>query len=367
MIHRRHAISIGLCTFVALLLTGLAAACSSMTPTPADSTPVQSPASNLLKIYAPPDQLAPDVLAAYEKKYGVKVAVMTYDSEPELLKTLLSGPIDFDLVLASDDMIPQLRAGNLLTPLDKDQLPNLSNLSPEFQNSPADPGLRHCVPYQWGLIGIGYNSAKIGQAVVGWRDIFSRTLTLRLALPNSPRVTLGAALLASGLSPNTTEKANLDQARVLLAAQANRIISYTMSPAQQLLKGSADVAVDRLGALMAARLKDPALQYALPREGSLLWADYLCLMKETPNARPAEQLLNQLLDPQVGLVSVRFTGQSSPNQSVVARLPTAEQIDPLRYPAANSAQRDRLFMLVELGPSAVELYNEIWNSLPINR
>ncbi len=83
-------------------------------------------------------------------------------------------------------------------------------------------------------------------------------------------------------------------------------------------------------------------------------------------ATQAEQLLNQLLDPRAGLVSVRFTGQSSPNQNVVSQLPADEQNDPLMYPAADSAQRDRLFMLVELGPSAVQLYNETWNSLPID-
>ncbi len=367
MILRRRAMSIGLSTLAALLLSGFITACGSMTPTPADLGQPQTPASPVLKIYANPDQFAPDILAAFEQKYGAKIALSTYESDTELLNTLLNGPTDFDLVLARGYVIPQLRTSNLLAPLNKDDLPNLENLMPEFQNSSADPGNRHCVPYQWGTMGIGYNPALTGQDIVSWSDFFSHTQARRLALPNSPRVTLGLALLATGNSPNTTEKANLEKARVLLTGQAGHMISYIASPVQQLLDGRAAAVVDRMAALIAASRQNPALKYALPREGTLLWRDYLCLMKDTPHPALAEHLLNDLLDPATGLAAVRFTGQSSPNAEVVSRLPPQEQSDPVMYPAADSAQRDRLFALAELSQAANGLYDETWKSLQTDR
>ena len=362
MILHRRALSIGLSLCAALFLTGLAVACTSTTPEPIASPSPGASASNLLKIYTLPDQFAPEALAAFEQESGVKVVLTTYTHEVELLKTLEAGPIDFDLVLVNSYLIPALRAQNLLAPLDKDALSNMQHLRPEFENPHADPGNRHCVPYQWGLIGIGYDSTTVESAMVSWNDLLSHTQALRLALPDSPRITLGAVLLASGNSPNTIEKAKLEQAKAMLLAYGHPI-SYSVSPAQQLLDGSADVVVDRLGTLMMASQKNPALKYSLPREGTLRWASYLCLMKDTPNTVYATQLINQLFNPQVGLASVRFTGQSSPNRDVIALLPPAEQADPLKYPASAGAQSRQLFILADLEPQALDLYDQTWNAL----
>ena len=363
MFRCRRAISIGLCTCSALLLIGLIVACNTMTPTPANLNQGKAPDTPVLKIYARPDQFAPEVLAAFGPKHGAKVEVSLYQSEPELLNTLLNSPIDFDLVLASSYMIPQLRSNDLLRPLDKGQLSNLSQLAPEFQNPQSDPGNRYCVAYQWGTIGVGYDSKTVSQKLVSWQDVFSPTQPYRLALPGSPRVTLGVALLATGSSPNTTEKAKLDRAEQLLANDAGHIITYTVSPVRQLLDGSVDIAVDRAGNLIAASRQNPVLKIALPREGSLQWTDYLCLMKDAPNAALAEAFLNELLEPQAGLATVQFTGQSSPNQAVVRQLPPAEQTDPMKYPAADSPQRERLFKLVDLGSVAADLYSHTWSKL----
>ncbi len=362
MIHRRCAISIGLKAFVLLLAIGLSAACAPSTPTPAGSIATKAPASNVLKIYTRPDQFAPQALGAFEQKYGAKVTLTTYSNEPELLNTLQTGPTDFDLALVSGYMIPQLRTDNQLMPLNKENLPNLKNLLPEFLTSRPDPGLRNCVPYQWSTIGVGYNPNLTGYDVVTWADFFSPTHSLRLALPNSPRVILGTALLASGDSPNTTDFAALKRAQTLLTDLQNRVITYTVSPVQQLLDGSAASVIDRTGSLIKVSRQNPTLKYVLPHEGALRVTDYVCLMKDTPNQGLAETFINELLTPEAGLATVRFTGQSSPNQAVVAQLSPAEQTDPLMYPAADSELSERLFRLVDLGPDD-SLYDNAWNNL----
>ncbi len=361
ILHRRVN-SIRCSPFVIGLLLGLLTACSSPVATPTLG-PTESAAGSVLKIYTPPDQFAPEVLEAFAQKHNAKVTLATYRDETELNTEIESGPIDYDLVLIDGYQIPPLRTGDRLEPLNKDNIPNINLLSPEFQNSHFDPGNRYCVPYQWSMLGIGYNPNLTGHSLTSWRDVFSYTQQLAWALPDSSRITLGAVLLALGSSPNTTEAARLQQVQATLAAHASQLITYTAQPARQLLTGQAAVAIDRLGSLIQASQHNPALQYVFPQEGSLRVTEFVCLMKDAPNAALAEQFINDLLEPSNGLAAIRFTGQSSPNQAVVDQLPDNERADPLKYPAADSQPRNRLYLLTELAPETLRLYSTIWNQI----
>ncbi len=60
----------------------------------------------------------------------------------------------------------QIPAGVFLK-LDKDKLPNVKNMWDEISNRAAtyDPGNEYSVNYMWGTTGIGYNKAKIKEAL----------------------------------------------------------------------------------------------------------------------------------------------------------------------------------------------------------
>jgi len=54
-----------------------------------------------------------------------------------------------------------IQAGDIQA-LNKDAIPNLANLSAEFQGLSYDPNGAFSVPYQWGYTGIGVDTAVVG-------------------------------------------------------------------------------------------------------------------------------------------------------------------------------------------------------------
>ncbi|MDX1438231.1 MAG: extracellular solute-binding protein, partial [Anaerolineales bacterium] len=146
---KKLAILIALLTFTILIMT----ACS--------TSGGEQELAEELHVYNWSEYIDPEVYTAFEEEFGVKVIEDTFSSNEELLAKIQAGAAGFDLIVPSDYMVEIMIEEGLLTEINKDNIPNLSNLSDLFSDPPYDPGLVYCVPYQWGTTGIGYNSDEI--------------------------------------------------------------------------------------------------------------------------------------------------------------------------------------------------------------
>ena len=106
-----------------------------------------APESGTLKVYNYEEYISPDVLAAFEEEFGVKVEVTTFTSMDEAVAKLASGEVDFDVFFPTPDRVGQLAAGELLQPLNKSYLPNLTNVWESLQDPFYDQGGVYTVPY----------------------------------------------------------------------------------------------------------------------------------------------------------------------------------------------------------------------------
>ena len=74
-----------------------------------------------------------DVISDFEKEYNIKVNYGTYSSNEELLaKVSSSAPGTYDLIFPSDYMVDLLIQKNLLSPLEKNKIKNINNISEIF-------------------------------------------------------------------------------------------------------------------------------------------------------------------------------------------------------------------------------------------
>ncbi len=121
----------------------------------------------VLNIYNWSDYIAPDILPAFEKEFGIKVHYDVFDANTVLQTKLLTGHTGYDIVVPSSSfMALQIKAG-VFSKLDKSLLPNLKYVDPDLaaRMEPLDPGMEHGVIYFWGTGGIGYNVEKIKSAM----------------------------------------------------------------------------------------------------------------------------------------------------------------------------------------------------------
>src|SRR5690625_7811978 len=74
-----------------------------------------------------------------------------------MLARIRQGNPGYDIVVPSDVVVYLMIEEGLLSEIDKDLLPNWSNLDEDFLDLAFDPGNTYTVPYQWGTTGIGFN------------------------------------------------------------------------------------------------------------------------------------------------------------------------------------------------------------------
>ncbi len=170
------------------------------------------------------------------------------------------------------------------------------------------------------------------------------------------RDVIGAFLRYRGHSLNSTDPAELEMARRdAVAAKAN-LKAYLSAPVKgQLIAGDVWLAQLWNGDAAQARKEQPALAWALPREGSTLWIDSLVVPRAAPHPRAAHEFMNYILRPEVGAAISTTTGYGTPNRAAVPFLAS-----PVPYPTPNELAR--LEIQKDLG-RASGLWDEVWTKI----
>ena len=123
----------------------------------------------VLNVYNWSDYIAPDVIPAFEKEYGIKVHYDVFESNDVLETKLLTGGSGYDIVVPTGPYLARAIRSGVLRELDKSAISNFGNIDPEIarQTELLDPGRRYAANYLISTMGIGYDAAKISAALPG--------------------------------------------------------------------------------------------------------------------------------------------------------------------------------------------------------
>jgi len=316
-----------------------------------------------LHLYNWSEYIDPDVFDAFEAEYGVKVVEDTFSSNEELLAKLQAGAAGYDLIVPSDYMVEIMIGEGLLAPLDHNNLSNMSNLSELFKSPPYDPELEYCIPYQWGTTGIGYNSDEVEPD--SWAYIFDPEIASqysgKITMLNDSRESIGAALKYLGYSLNTTDEAQLEEAKQLLINTKPYLFSYDSDQFEDLIV--ADEVVyghGWSGDYFAAAEEDERIWYIIPEEGGVVWADNLCIPKTAKEKYTAELFINFVLRGEVAAQITNFTWYGSPVEAANEFIDPEILEEPAIYPSAEVMEK--LEWIEDVG-DATPIYERIWTEV----
>jgi spermidine/putrescine-binding protein len=321
--------------------------------------------AEVLHVYNWSEYIDPQIYEDFEEEFGVHVVEDTFGSNEELLAKLQAGATGYDIIVPSDYMVRTMVKEGLLAELDHDNLPNLSNIDPNFADPRYDPGMAHCVPYQWGTTGIGYNSDFFEEAPDSWAYLFDPEMASeyagQLTMLNDVRETFAAALKYLGHSLNSTSEAELTEARDLLMEQKAWVYAYDSEQYEDLISSDETViAHGWSGDFYMIAEEDERIWYAIPKEGGVVWADNLCIPKSAPNHYTAEVFINYLLRPEVGAAISNYTWYASPNAAAAEFIDPEILEEPAIYPPAEVMER--LEWLEDVG-EATPLYERMWTEV----
>ncbi|WP_010487744.1 polyamine ABC transporter substrate-binding protein [Pseudomonas sp. S9] len=334
-----------------------------------------------LRVYNWAVYILPSVPKDFAKSTGIKLTWDVFDTNESLEAKLLTGNSGYDLVVPSNTFLDtQIKAG-VFQKLDKSKLPNWKNLDPELLKLMAtnDPGNEHAVPYMYGTVIIGFNPAKVKEAlganapVDSWDLIFkeeniSKLKQCGVAMLDSPGDIMPIALHYLGLNPNSTKKADYAKATdLMMKIRPNIAYFHSAKYMTDIANGNICVAVGYSGSFFksANRAKEVGngvvVVWRLPKEGAPLWFDSFAIPASAQNVEEAHEFLNTLLDPQVIASTSNFLGYPNPNKAALP-LMKAEIRDNAGLTPTAEAQKT-LYVLQPLPQKAERMRTRAWTKI----
>ncbi len=335
------------------------------TSAPAATATLAQPTSTELNLYGWSDYVPQQLLDDFTAKYNIKVNYDTYSSNEEMLAKIQAGASGYDLIIPSDYTVDIMIKQNMLEPLDRSQIPNFANLDPRFINRDYDPGNKYSIPYQWGTTGLAYDKTKVPFEPKSWKDLWDPKFKGKLVLLDDEREVPGMALQMLGFDKNSTDPAQLEQAKQqLIALKPNILLFNSDDPETSLVTGETWAGLVWNGNASLGYQQNPNIVYICPQEGCGIWFDNLAIPKDAPHFDAALAFLNFMLEPQENILITKEFGYSSPDAAALNAWKTS---DPQAYDAymASSMTNPSDEFLAHTAPvkdvgDATKLYDQLW-------
>ena len=98
------------------------------------------------------------------------------------------------------------------------------------------------------------------------------------------RAVIGATLLTLGYDVNTTDPAQLEEAKAKLKELVPNVKLFDSdSPKSALIAGDVDLGLTWTGEAFLAQQEVPAIQFVYPTEGAILWQDNYAMPVDAPH------------------------------------------------------------------------------------
>jgi spermidine/putrescine transport system substrate-binding protein len=320
----------------------------------------------VLNVYNWGDYLDPEIIAQFEKEYDCRVNYETFTSNEDMYVKVKNSSDTYDVLVPSDYMIERLIREDMLRPINKDNITNLSNIDATALNLPFDPGNQYSIPYFYGVLGIVYNPEMVTDPVDSWNILWNDKYASKILMYDSMRDSLGVSLSRLGFSMNEANEANINAARDALIAQKPLVKAYVTDNVKSLMASKdAAMAVVYSGDAAIMMSENDFLDFAVPKEGSNVYYDNFVIPKNAQNPDLAEKFINFMLTPEVSAQNMKYVGYSAPNSKAVALL------DPSWSENAgfNIKKEDlgRCEIFKDLPDNILEIYNRVWTEINVSK
>jgi putrescine transport system substrate-binding protein len=241
-----------------------------------------------------------------------------------------------------------------------------------------DPGNEYSVNYMWGTTGLGYNEAKVQDAlgietVDSWSVLFDPEQAAKLAdcgiyVLDSPTDVVPSVLAYLGLDPNSTSDEDLAKAEEVLLSIRPHIRKFHSSEyINALANGDICLAVGFSGDVFQARDRAAeadqgvSVGYAIPKEGAQMWFDQMAIPADAPHVEEAHEFINYMMKPEVAAKASNYVFYANGNLASQELLDPEVKDDPAVYPDAETMEK--LFTITPLDSATQRRLTRLWTKV----
>ena len=308
------------------------------------------------------EDLPEDLFADFTQKTGVPVRFDPYEAQEDAISDLQLGKPS-DILVIDSRFIPILIENELISVIDRSNVPNFRYISPGFRGLLFDPDNQYSIPFQWGTTGIVYRRDLAGREITKWSDLWDPAFKGKVGLwKGLSREAIGLTLKMLGYSANSENPDEIDAAMEKLSmlqpdlVWAEAIDPYTAVPG--LLDGRLIVALGYAYDEIEGQKANPNIKFVLPAEGSLLWGDNFVIPSTSVHKTEAEALLNYLLEPEVMAKIANFNYYAVANDGAMPFIEEEIRSSLIIYPPNDLLIKSEI--ILSISPEAEDRYLEAW-------
>lgn len=306
-----------------------------------------------------------DVNAEFEKLTGIKVNYTNYATNEELYAKLKGGGTTYDVIIPSDYMISKMIKEKLIQPLDMENIPNYKYIMDNYRDLAYDPENAYSVPYTWGTVGIIYNAEEIDipKEEIDWDILWNEDYKDQILMFDNPRDAFAIAEIMLGYSLNTEDPAELKAAADKLKEQKNIVQAYVMDEVfDKMAAGEALLAPYYAGDALTILEDNENLDFAVPKSGTNLFVDAMCIPTSAKQKEAAEMYINFMCEPDIAYANIDYICYSTPHSAAYEMLDEDVQNNSVSYPDSGFiAEKTAVF--VNLSDDANEMMSQLWTEM----
>lgn len=308
-----------------------------------------------------------EVNKAFEHMTGIKVNYQTYDNNESMYTLLKAGAADYDVVCPSDYMVGKMISEGMLAKLNFDNIPNYKYIDEQYKNLEYDPNNEYSVPYTWGTVGIFYNTKYVDKADLeqGWDILWNKKYSGKIYMFDNQRDAFGIALKKLGYSMNTTNEDEWQRAYEELAKQKPLLQGYFMDPVFDKMIGEegwlAPYYAGDGSIMIYGEDGNPDIDFFVPKQGTNLFVDAMCVMENSKHKTEAEQYINFLCRTEIAKANAEYLGYSTPHTEARKQLDPEVADNPVFYPDDSILKNTEVF--VTLPQETNRLMDSLWIKL----
>ena len=315
--------------------------------------------AKILNIYNWPDYIAKDMIANFEKEFGIKVNYQSFENNEGLQSQLIAGSTGYDIVVPGAVFAKAQIAAGLYQPLDKTKLTNYTNADAALMAklSQIDPGNAYLLPWAWSFTTVGINRAKVAKALGSttlpanvWELVFNPQYTAKLkscgiVFLDSPTEVLPPAMHYLGKYAYSNNLTDHEAAGAMLAKVRPHIRLFSSTMIDDLANGKACVALGWAGDINIAKNRalenknGHEVEALLPVTGGLIFFDNLAILKDAKHANNAHTFINYFLRPEVSAALTNELGYPTVNKASLALVGPDMALDKAVFPDADNLQK----------------------------
>ena len=298
---------------------------------------------------------------------GIKVNYKNFTDNESMYAVLSSGAANYDVIFPSDYMVGKLIRENMLAKINFENIPNFQYIDESLKNPDYDPQNEYSVPYTWGTVGILYNTKYVDAADVeqGWNLLWNEKYNGKIFMFDNPRDAFGIALKKLGYSMNTEKAEQWQDAYDELERQKPLLQQYVMDQVyDKMINEEGWIAPYYSGdgiIMMDPEEGNTDIAYFVPKEGTNLFVDAVCIPANAEHKTEAEQYINFLCRTDVAKANAEYIGYSTPQVEARAQLDPEVGENPNFYPPEEVLKNTEVFLT--LPDETNTLMDSLWMKL----